>query len=555
MHEALRQRLKDCPVHVPRSSEVEAMGAEIGLEALEATRLFDRLKGVSWRGDYIRSDDGWVREVNQGQLSGTQIGARTAHNMWHTNSARRTMLGAVTLARSRPYLERVRGYIISFQGTLVEGGKALEASVGTLLGGRYRIQSTLGAGGMAVVYEAEDAVLGRKVALKTLHRRYAEVPSFRRRFRQEARAMACLDHENIVKVFDISQDGEVPFIVAECVAGRDVGTLLARRRGGHLNERFVRRMTAQLLRALSYAHRRGVIHRDIKPSNILVAAGGTVKVADFGIARIVEEEGPQEGEIVGSARYMSPEQLMGKEATPRSDIYSVGVLLYHCLTGKPPFSGDVRSLAQQHIREAPTPPRELNEEISPHMQAVILKALAKDPEERYPSAAAMLDDIEVEGAPKQGKSASAPRKGRKGLVLASTLVVLLGGALALEYVDLSPLDRGAGGKILSRAEPVETKEPPAAPEPREEEPSQNLAASPEPRDLVAVPDVRAYFDYFAEQRLASRGFEVRFVYGYQEGYSNRGVTWATDPAIGTRAPRGSTVIVYATPEDLPQPRF
>ncbi len=215
----------------------------------------------------------------------------------------------------------------------VEGGEALEASVGTLLGGRYRVQSTLGSGGMAVVYRAEDAILGRTVALKTLHSRYAEMPSFRQRFRQEARAMACLDHENVVKVYDISQDGEVPFIVAECVAGRDIGKLLARHRGGTLNEKFARRMAAQLLRALSYAHRRGVIHRDVKPSNILVTAGGVVKVADFGIARILEEEdGPEvgkPGEIVGSARYMSPEQLMGKEATPRSDVYSVGVLLYH----------------------------------------------------------------------------------------------------------------------------------------------------------------------------------------------------------------------------------
>src|SRR5918999_6167901 len=171
---------------------------------------------------------------------------------------------------------------------MVEGGTALEATIGTLFGGRYRVQSTLGAGGMAVVYRAEDAILGRTVALKTLHRRYAEVPSFRRRFRQEARAMACLDHENIVKVYDISQDGEVPFIVVESVAGRDIGTLLSGRRDGRLNELFTRRMAAQLLRALSYAHRHGVIHRDIKPSNILVTAGGTVKVADFGIARIVE---------------------------------------------------------------------------------------------------------------------------------------------------------------------------------------------------------------------------------------------------------------------------
>ena len=397
---------------------------------------------------------------------------------------------------------------------------------------------------MAVVYRAEDVILGRTVALKTLHRRYAEMPSFRRRFLQEARAMACLDHENIVKVYDISQDGEVPFIVAECVSGRDIGTLLSEHRGGRLNERLVRGMAAQLLRALSYAHGRGVIHRDIKPSNILIAAGGRVKVADFGIARIVEEDGPgEQGEIVGSARYMSPEQLVGKEATPRSDVYSVGVLLYHCLTGKPPFSGDLKSLARRHLHEDPAPPRALNEEISPHMEAVILKALAKSPFDRYPSALAMLESV-VEAAPKTEKAARAPRK---GLVLASTLVLLLGGgalASGLGYLDLP--DRGGGGEALSRAEPVATKKPPATPEPPREP---RRARS---RDLVVVPDVRTFFDYFAEERLVGRGFEVRFVYDYQEGYSNRGVTWATDPAIGTRVPEGSTVTVYATPEDYPQ---
>src|SRR5215212_4221469 len=134
---------------------------------------------------------------------------------------------------------------------------------------------------------AEGDILGRAVALKTLHHHYAEMPSFRRRFRQEARAMASLDHENIVKVYDISQDGEVPFIVVECVSGRDLGDLLGGRRSGRLNEQFVRGMAMQLLHALSYAHRRGIIHRDIKPSNILLTSGGTVKVADFGIARIV----------------------------------------------------------------------------------------------------------------------------------------------------------------------------------------------------------------------------------------------------------------------------
>jgi serine/threonine-protein kinase len=461
---------------------------------------------------------------------------------------------------------------------------------------------------MAVVYKAEDAILGRTVALKTLHHRYAEMPSFRRRFRQEARAMASLDHENIVKVYDISQDGEVPFIVVECVAGRDVGSLLGGNRGGRLNEQFVRRMATQLLRALAYAHRRGIIHRDIKPSNILLTADGTVKVADFGIARIVEEDDVatgEPGEIVGSARYMSPEQLKGKEATPRSDIYSVGVLLYHCLTGRPPFSGDVRSLARQHINAHPTPPRKLSKRITPSMEAVILKALAKDPADRYPSATAMLDDIEVEALPRAAATTEAPKKassgkGRGGLVLASVLALFLmlggGGALAAGFVDL-PVEREVGD-ALNRMNPVEANppEPPQDPaqtaqeseesesqaDPAEEAStddttagatagtaaaetgSQNVAAVTEgatartvqrtpQRELVPVPDVTAFYYYYAADTLANSGFDVRFVYDYQEGFAPRGVTWATDPAVGTLAPVGSTVTVYATPRDLPLP--
>jgi eukaryotic-like serine/threonine-protein kinase len=461
---------------------------------------------------------------------------------------------------------------------LVGGGKRLETTVGTVLAGRYKVESTLGSGGMAVVYRAEDDILGRTVALKTLHQDYAEMPSFRRRFRQEARAMASLDHQNIVKVYDISQDGEVPFIVVECVAGRDVGDLLANRRGGRLNEQFVRRIAAQLLLALSYAHRRGIIHRDIKPSNILLTQEGTVKVADFGIARIVEEEDATgaPGEIVGSARYMSPEQLRGEEATPRSDVYSVGVLLYHCLTGRPPFSGDVKSLARQHIHKDPTPPRKLNRRISPAMEAVILKTLQKDPRDRYFSANAMLDDIEVEVSPKKTAPTETPRSARRkargaGVVFAAVLAImlLLGGGAALASGVIGLPQGGDVAETLSRMNPVETK-PPAPPQNANETAqgssdqsgSQNVASvtqtkssrvETQDRKMVPVPDVTAYYDYYAADALTNSGFEVSYFREYREGFAARGVTWATDPAAGTLAPEGSTVTIYATPKDRPLP--
>ena len=393
--------------------------------------------------------------------------------------------------------------------------------------------------------------------------------------------MASLDHQNIVKVYDISQDGDVPFIVVECVAGRDVGDLLANRRGGRLNEQFVKRMAEQLLLALSYAHRRGIIHRDIKPSNILLTQDGSVKVADFGIARIIEEDDAvgAPGEIVGSARYMSPEQLRGEDATPRSDVYSVGVLLYHCLTGKPPFSGDVKSLARQHIHKDPTPPRKLHRRISPEMEAVILKALQKDPRDRYFSASAMLDDIEIEAAPRKAKTTETPNSARRkargaGLVFATMLAVLLilGGGAALASSLFGVPQGGEVAKTLSRMNPVETK-PPVPPqnanETAQDAPddtsdgsgSQNVASvtqtksseAPDRREMVRVPDVTAYYDYYAADALTNSGFKVDYFRDYREGYAARGVTWATDPAAGSLAPEGSTVTIYATPKDLPLP--
>jgi eukaryotic-like serine/threonine-protein kinase len=423
---------------------------------------------------------------------------------------------------------------------------------------------------MAVVYKAEDSILGRTVALKTLHRRYAEIPSFRRRFRQEARAMASLDHQNIVKVYDISHDGEVPFIVAECVTGKDMGGLLSEK-GGRLDEKTTRKIAAQLLEALAYAHRRGIVHRDIKPSNILMTPSGTVKVADFGIARIVEDDdvgGGEPGEIIGSARYMSPEQLRGHEATQQSDIYSVGILLYHCLAGRPPFSGDLKTLARQQFHETPTPLRRINRRITPHMEAVVMKALEKKPEHRYPSATAMLDDLEdmslppvvgvTQEMPKNQKPKK-PRRSRGKLALASTLaVLLLGAGTALGATSLGYVNLGSAGgqaeNALTPAEPVQST-PPEVPETEENADEVQASEREENAVMQAVPEVRPYFDYSAVEILQNRGFQARVVYAYQNGYANRGVTWGTDPAVGSMAPRGSVVTVFATPKEGFQPQI
>ncbi|MBV9452756.1 MAG: serine/threonine protein kinase [Rubrobacter sp.] len=443
----------------------------------------------------------------------------------------------------------------------------LDTSVGTVLGGRYRVQNTLGAGGMAVVYRAEDVVLSRSVALKMLHRRYAEDTSFRVRFEQEARVMASLDHENIVRVYDISQDGEFPFIVAEYVSGQDVGSVLKSTPGERLNEQVTLGIVTQLLRALDYAHQRGIIHRDIKPSNILITRENIVKVADFGIARVVEDEEVGEpGEIIGSARYMSPEQLKGEETTPRSDLYSVGILLYHCLTGRPPFSGATHSVARQQMHKEPTPPRELNKAISPHLEAVILKALAKDPRDRYSSASAMLESLRGGARVKDFfvKAARRSPEARKALLAFSMLALLfLGGGTAVASLGYVGLPDQLGQQLTS-AEAVRTP-PPALPVEEESpevpqtlrasrEPEQNAALPEEPPPVAfaPVPNVDAYFDFAAQGILASSGFQTEFVYGYREGYAAKGVVWGADPGAGTWMPVGSTIVLYATPRDQPQ---
>lgn len=399
--------------------------------------------------------------------------------------------------------------------------------------------------------------------------------------------MASLDHENIVKVYDISQEGEVPFIVAEYVEGQDVGSVLREAPDGRLGERFTRGVAGQLLEALDYAHRRGVIHRDIKPSNILLTREGTVKVADFGIARLVEEEEAGEpGEIIGSARYMSPEQLRGDETTPCSDLYSVGIILYHFLTGRPPFSGDTRSVARQQVHKNPPPPRVLNKEITPALEAVILKALAKDPEDRYSSASAMLEDLrrsansqeedpgESLGRRKRRHRARGGRLSKKALLIPSMVALLLlgGGAAAASlggYLgEASPWQTESA--MMTAAQPA-TEDPPEAPETEdtsektgdESEKAETSADEAEKTDteletqltagrLAPVPNVNTYFDYVAIEALRSSGFQTRVVYEYRPGYLNTGVTWGTDPVSGTLLPAGSTVTIYSTPVDQPQ---
>ena len=270
-----------------------------------------------------------------------------------------------------------------------------------LLGGRYQLGSLLGRGGMAEVRRARDLRLGRDVAVKQLRVDLATDSTFQARFRREAQSAAGLNHPNIVAVYDTGEEPDpttgvgVPFIVMELVDGHTLREIL--RTGRQIQPEKALEFAQGVLDALSYSHKAGIIHRDIKPANVMLTPSGQIKVMDFGIARAVADTSAtmtQTAAVIGTAQYLSPEQARGETVDSRSDIYSAGCLLYELLVGRPPFQGDSPvSVAYQHVREAPVPPSQLDPMISPGMDAIVLKALAKDPADRYQTAAAMRADI------------------------------------------------------------------------------------------------------------------------------------------------------------------
>ncbi|MCT9084088.1 Stk1 family PASTA domain-containing Ser/Thr kinase [Streptomyces fulvoviolaceus] len=269
------------------------------------------------------------------------------------------------------------------------------------LGGRYELGHVLGRGGMAEVYLAHDTRLGRTVAVKTLRVDLARDPSFQARFRREAQSAASLNHPAIVAVYDTGEDYidgvSIPYIVMEYVDGSTLRELL--HSGRKLLPERTLEMTIGILQALEYSHRAGIVHRDIKPANVMLTRNGQVKVMDFGIARAMGDSGmtmTQTSAVIGTAQYLSPEQAKGEQVDARSDLYSAGCLLYELLTVRPPFVGDSPvAVAYQHVREEPQAPSVFDPEITPEMDAIVLKALVKDPNYRYQSADEMRIDIEA----------------------------------------------------------------------------------------------------------------------------------------------------------------
>jgi serine/threonine-protein kinase len=259
---------------------------------------------------------------------------------------------------------------------------------------RYELNHLIARGGMAEVYRAHDRLLDRPVALKVLFPELSVDRSFVERFRREAQAAANLSHPNIVPVFDWGEDTGTYFIVMEFIDGRPLSAIL--KASGPLTADRTADIGAHVAAALGYAHKHGVIHRDVKPGNVLITDEGQVKVTDFGIARAIntEESLTQTGAVMGTATYFSPEQAEGMGVDARSDIYSLGVVLYEMATGRPPFLGDTPvAVASKHVRDHPPAPRELNPSIPPTFEAIILKAMAKNPEHRYATAEDLRADL------------------------------------------------------------------------------------------------------------------------------------------------------------------
>ena len=318
----------------------------------------------------------------------------------------------------------------------------------TVFNERYELHRKLARGGMADVYLARDLLLDRPVAVKVLFTEYARDAAFVERFRREAQAAANLNHPNIVAVYDWGAQYGTYFIVMEYVDGRPLSEIV--RAEGPLHPHRAAEITADVAAALGFAHRNGVVHRDVKPGNILITSSGQVKVADFGIAQATTanagENLTQAGAVMGTATYFSPEQAQGHAVDPRSDLYSLGVVLYEMLTSRTPFSGDTPvAVAYKHVQEEAIPPSRINPNVPPALEAIDMKLLAKDPAQRYPSAEDLRADLRrfLEGQPVHaaGMVAGAAAGAAAGVVIGAGTAA----AAPIDATTMVPAAGSAGG--------------------------------------------------------------------------------------------------------------
>jgi eukaryotic-like serine/threonine-protein kinase len=426
----------------------------------------------------------------------------------------------------------------------------------TTVGGRYELGEPLGKGGMAEVRRAVDQRLGRSVAVKQLRADLAVDPTFQARFRREAQSAAGLNHPTIVAVYDTGEEIDplsgvsIPYIVMELVEGQTLRDVL--REGRKILPERALELTQGVLEALSYSHKAGIVHRDIKPANVMLTTNGGVKVMDFGIARAVADTSAtmtQTAAVIGTAQYLSPEQARGETVDARSDLYSTGCLLYELLAGRPPFVGDSPvSVAYQHVREAPVPPSQLDPELTPEIDAVVLKALAKDPDDRYQSAGEMRADI---ARLLSGEQTTAQRT--------TAVVPLAAGAMAAAAYDTPT--HVAGPPTALPPQEVEEAEY------EEEEPQKSrvglailIAAlivlalglggwalyrvlnPPNTVTMVEVPSVLGYTEQQARDQLTANNLQVE-VKKESGDKESKGTITAQDPVGGTEVAENSTVTI------------
>jgi eukaryotic-like serine/threonine-protein kinase len=337
--------------------------------------------------------------------------------------------------------------------------------IGELIGGRYEVEDLVGTGGMSSVYRARDNVLERQVALKILHDHFSGDPEYVERFRREARAIARLNHPNIVTVIDRGELDRHQFIVFEHVAGENLKDVVRRRGPLPVDEAVA--VTTQVARGLAFAHEHGVVHRDVKPQNVLIEENGTAKVTDFGIARSIDpgDELTESGTLLGTSEYIAPEQASGRRVDSRSDQYSLGVVLYELLTGEPPYSGDnFMAVALKHVHDPVPRVRDRRRDVPASVDAVVSRAMAKRPEDRFPSTDDMVAALQAaqdsiahdvsEGATgvirraDGGRSRPAQRRRRLSPLVAA-LAVVVAGALALAFF-VTRNDGGSGAAKVGR---------------------------------------------------------------------------------------------------------
>jgi eukaryotic-like serine/threonine-protein kinase len=398
----------------------------------------------------------------------------------------------------------------------------------TIVDGRYRVLDRVGSGGMADVYCAEDLQLGRRVALKVLHSRFAEDPEFVERFRREARSAAGLNHQNVVSVYDRGEWEGTYYIAMEFLEGRTLKAVVQEE--APLDPARAIDLTVQVLRAARFAHRRGIIHRDLKPHNVIVDEEGRAKVTDFGIARAGASDMTQTGSIMGTAQYLSPEQAQGFAVSEPSDLYSVGVILYELLTGRVPFEGESAvTIALKHVSERPIPPSTFNQAVTPELEGVVLRALEKDPARRFPDADAFIAALEHARAALHGRGAFG-----SSTVAEEAVYYTDGGYAAPPYDELYEEHAGRRwwlwllGLLLVAA----------------------LAAgafylvdgSHRGPAQVVVPDVAGTDQASATTALQRAGFVTKIDHEHSTERAD-GTVISTDPTGGTKADKGSTVTV------------